>query len=652
MKSKRSPSRKASFWILKTKMVKMLNEDLLKKMLEIMTLKDNEIVYKMGEGNKFLVKSVFSEQKEQQGGYHYYFENLSKGRYRRNKKDIKGFGGPRTWAFILKHFFTTKKIFEMYETKKVLRILDIGCSIGFLRRILEANIFGKTNIFYYGIDIREHQLKRAIFNEDDIESGAYGDNIPTLYINHDATKELPFADKSFDVIVSFEMTKYLNKKDVKNLFSQIERILSDKGIFIYSSHCIFDNEKQLKKMAKTVINRNIKSMWVIKELENQLRSANLELKKTYGCENYYPAIKNSLKEEHREIFDNFSEIYPPEIVQAIFGFFYPHTTPTKLLVIQKTREKMESEIRRSFEKHLHRDIHSMTKIEKSIPLSNTFLIADRFITKYLRTSFLDKNEKFDFLLRKHTDIKIPKILFSEDSKAMPKHTLLAMERLDGKKLIKVWNDLKEKDRKKIIKQIAEMLKKIHKIDFDLNFFNFSIYPLGKTKSWKEKFHSCMNGFSKNCLSDKKISEHLYSKIISFLNQNIHVLEGDIEQKLLHMDMNFKNIFLKKIGDSYELLLTWDFETSVVGDKYLDVAKTENFIADTKHKKMFLKEYGVPKNYPTLSRIYTLFIILNQIHERDVVLSEEKENEILDYLNGRTDYLQICKFGWNFTGADL
>ena len=103
-------------------------------------LKMNSLDLVASKSPFFLFKNRFLDEKEdygkkyQLGGQDNYFLNLSKGAYR--KDDLLT---SRTWFFLFKHFLVSQYVFSHLKKGKMFNVLDLGCSRGYLSRILAAN---------------------------------------------------------------------------------------------------------------------------------------------------------------------------------------------------------------------------------------------------------------------------------------------------------------------------------------------------------------------------------------------------------------------------------------------------------------------------------------------------------------------------------
>ncbi|WP_024770008.1 class I SAM-dependent methyltransferase [Aquimarina macrocephali] len=101
------------------------------------------------------------------------------------------------------------------------KLLDVGCGIGGPCRMLADEFNCKT----IGLDLSEEFIKTATNL-----SKLVGLNNSTEFIQGDATN-LPFENKSFDVVWTQHVQMNINDK--LKFYSEIDRVLTTKGTFIY-----------------------------------------------------------------------------------------------------------------------------------------------------------------------------------------------------------------------------------------------------------------------------------------------------------------------------------------------------------------------------------------------------------------------------------
>ena len=99
-----------------------------------------------------------------------------------------------------------KRIKKIYKLKKNAKILDIGCAKGFLVKDLIDLGFDA-----YGLDISEYAIKNS-----------HEDVVGRIHLGN--AKKLPFADNTFDFVISLNTLHNLEKKDCKVALKEIVRV--------------------------------------------------------------------------------------------------------------------------------------------------------------------------------------------------------------------------------------------------------------------------------------------------------------------------------------------------------------------------------------------------------------------------------------------
>lgn len=94
------------------------------------------------------------------------------------------------------------------------RVLDLGCGTGHLSKFISDKGYEVT-----GLDPSEGML------------GFARENFPDIIFIEGVSVKLPFEDASFDYVVSIEVLRYLNQRDVEQTYAEIYRILKPGGFF-------------------------------------------------------------------------------------------------------------------------------------------------------------------------------------------------------------------------------------------------------------------------------------------------------------------------------------------------------------------------------------------------------------------------------------
>lgn len=117
----------------------------------------------------------------------------------------------------IEHYQRYNSILDIVKNKVV---VDAACGEGY-----GTAIIGKVAKKVVGIDIDERAVKRAKEN--------YGNDVVTF--QQGDVSNLPLADGSVDVFVSFETIEHINEELQIKFLSEVKRVLNKNGIFIISS---------------------------------------------------------------------------------------------------------------------------------------------------------------------------------------------------------------------------------------------------------------------------------------------------------------------------------------------------------------------------------------------------------------------------------
>ncbi|PZA09287.1 methyltransferase type 11 [Rhodopseudomonas palustris] len=136
-----------------------------------------------------------------------------------------GYGGfnymPRFWQPVIPTF---QQHFGLDASSSV---LDVGCAKGFMLHDMAELIPGIT---VKGVDVSDYAIEHAI---DDMKP----------HVSVASATKLPFADKSFDVVISINTVHNLVRDDCATALREIERV-ARKGAFITVDAYRDDDEKR------------------------------------------------------------------------------------------------------------------------------------------------------------------------------------------------------------------------------------------------------------------------------------------------------------------------------------------------------------------------------------------------------------------------
>ncbi len=140
-----------------------------------------------------------------------------------------GYGGffyhPRFWQPVVKTFQ------DYYGLTSRSKILDVGCAKGFMLYDFTQLIPGIT---VSGIDISGYAIENA---KEEIKP----------FVKVGDARELPFEDKSFDVVIAINTIHNLKRDDCKKALREIERV-SSHGKFVTVDAYRTDEERRRMDM--------------------------------------------------------------------------------------------------------------------------------------------------------------------------------------------------------------------------------------------------------------------------------------------------------------------------------------------------------------------------------------------------------------------
>ncbi|MEG5053888.1 MULTISPECIES: class I SAM-dependent methyltransferase [unclassified Microcoleus] len=140
---------------------------------------------------------------------------------------LYGYGGynyhPRFWQD------TVKRFRDYYNLPDNASILDVGCGKGFMLYDFKQLM---PNITITGIDISEYAIANA---KEEVK--------PYLQVGN--AKELPYPDRSFDLVISINTVHNLLLEDCKHALKEIQRVTRQHAFIIVDA---WHNDKEKQRM--------------------------------------------------------------------------------------------------------------------------------------------------------------------------------------------------------------------------------------------------------------------------------------------------------------------------------------------------------------------------------------------------------------------
>jgi len=148
------------------------------------------------------------------------------------------------------HPFRYGRNLILEDLKKVLdqlppgaRVLDIGSGTGHLTKWISSMGFNIE-----GIEPSSEMI------------GFAKKNFPEIKFTTAISSSLPFADETFDLVVAFEVFRYLDKKENIDTYNEVKRVLKKEGKFFYTQVNLYSTDLyyffyHLKKVVYKIRNK-------------------------------------------------------------------------------------------------------------------------------------------------------------------------------------------------------------------------------------------------------------------------------------------------------------------------------------------------------------------------------------------------------------
>lgn len=193
------------------------------------------------------------------------------------------------------------------------------------------------------------------------------------------------------------------------------------------------------------------------------------------------------------------------------------------------------------------------------------------------------------------DIPVPKVIKYDDSLELVKHPYLIITEIEGQILCDVIETMSRKDKVSFYYEFGKIIANFHSITFDKFGETFDGNTVqnfteannkGPFDNWKD-MHKEMIKFRLNIFRNSSF-EDLIEPISSWFEKNSDLIDYHITPRLLHIDLNQKNVFVKNNQISGII----DFDGAFVGHNEEELMRTEgaNFSNDEELKQSFFKGY--------------------------------------------------------------
>lgn len=245
-------------------------------------------------------------------------------------------------------------------------------------------------------------------------------------------------------------------------------------------------------------------------------------------------------------------------------------------------------------------------------------------------------------------IRTPKLLYKDRAKKLIPYSYLALEKIHGKSMAKVFRKFSAKKQKQFYKQLGAILGKIHSIKAKSQAF---ITKDEKTRRFKLEYvkwnYNTLDWLPEN-RGIKKTKFANYFKLIKNYLKKQKLLHFKPAIGLRHNDFDSTNIIIEK-GKISGLL---DLESSDFGDIQQDLARAEIRLFEEglisrklipEMKKAFFNGYlkfnKIPKDYEKMKKVYYLMIAVDDMEMFQKLVRKKYERKKFEtHLKHAVDYI--------------
>lgn len=291
----------------------------------------------------------------------------------------------------------------------------------------------------------------------------------------------------------------------------------------------------------------------------------------------------------------------------------------------------------------------VNKITKISTFSNFLLKVETNRENYYLKIYKNKKESKTgcklahlYPLLSQQKIPVPTVLKFDDSLKVIKHPYLIISEIKGERLCDSFNRWQKNELSAFYYELGKTLAKIHSITYDKFGETFDgktiegfseIGYKGPFKNWKD-MHKEIIDYRLSHFKNTYF-EDLIDPVRLWFKNNSYLIDYNITPRLLHIDLNQKNIILK----NNKIIGIIDFDGAFIGHNEEELMRTEcaNFSNNKDLKASFFQGYTkiikLDNNYEKRRIFYYLSRLLVHIdciieYDNNYVKNIEKEQKIV------------------------
>lgn len=253
---------------------------------------------------------------------------------------------------------------------------------------------------------------------------------------------------------------------------------------------------------------------------------------------------------------------------------------------------------------------------------------------YLLKLLKEKSEVKGIPENERLSVPVPDIIHLETDVKRLGYKFYIMSYIEGKNLEEIWEQLNEAQKEKLTKRLAQIMKDIHSITFDM-FGSIEEFDCPRRfYSFESMIRSSVRRSTRKLGTSDMVPIELLTGSLKFVEDNLQNLEVDKTAKLIHSDFNPTNFILEQDEEKeWKIVAVIDFEWSFAGNVIFDLFSIkEELFPEENYQEIFFEEYfGEKKDlseYELLERIFQIESELSALAYGWINFHPTKEN--IDY----------------------
>ncbi|NHJ49684.1 MAG: phosphotransferase [Asgard group archaeon] len=191
-----------------------------------------------------------------------------------------------------------------------------------------------------------------------------------------------------------------------------------------------------------------------------------------------------------------------------------------------------------------------------------------------------------------TNVPVPEVVHYESDENKIGHQYYIMNKIQGNALEGIWPRLTSKQREKLVKKFATIVRGIHSITFEM-FGEIEQYDCPRQfYSMKSLLKADVRRCGRLLGINKLLPIKLVTKTQTYIEKLLDEASFCETPRLVHTDLYPANIIVKDENNEIEILGILDFEWSYAGDPLFDLISIEHeWMEEDKIRKIFFEEYS-------------------------------------------------------------